>query len=79
LSNAYKAISRLPVTHVGSAVALAAPGLPDEVDHDGRRGGGVLVPPVEADARILTGRAVVFGRALANLHSGRQRWRMSGR
>jgi len=76
LSNAYQAISRLPVAHVGSLVALAAPGLPDKIDHDGRRGGSVLVPPVKADAGILARRAVVFWRALTDLHSGRQRWRV---
>lgn len=75
----YQAVSRLLLAHVGSAVALATPRLSNEIDHDGRRGGGVLVPPVEADAGILAGRAVVLGRALADLHSGRQRWRVRGR
>lgn len=76
MSNAYQAISRLPVAHLRSPIALAAPGLSDKIDHDGRRGGSVLVPPVKADARILARRAVVFQRALADLHSGRQRWRV---
>lgn len=76
LSNAYQAISRLPVAHLGSPVALAAPRLSYKIDHDGRRGGSVLVPPVKADAGILARRAVVFQRALADLHSGRQRWRV---
>lgn len=75
-SNAYQAISRLPVAHLGSPVALAAPGLSDKIDHDGRRGGGVLVPPVKTDAGILARRAVVFRRALADLNSSRQRWRV---
>lgn len=78
-SNAYQAISRLPVAHVGSTVALAASGLPDEIDHDGGHGSGVHVPPVIAEARVLTGGAVVFRWALADLHSDRQRWRVCGR
>lgn len=78
-SNAYQAISRLPLAHIGSAVALAASGLPDEIKHGGGRGGGVHVPPVVAEARVLAGSAVVFRRTLADLHSDRQRRRVRGR
>jgi len=76
LSNAYQAISRLPVAHLRSPIALATSSLSDKIDHDGRRGGGVLIPPVKADARILARRTVVFWRTLADLHSGRQWWRV---
>lgn len=74
LRNAYQAISCLPVAHLGSVVALAALSLSDKIDHDGGRGGGVLVPSVEADTGVLAGRAVVFLRTLADFHSSRQRW-----